>query len=346
MALDDALGRRWGLLITALAAIVATAAIGISSDAHARKKPLTKVKADGFTSPIAEKHKGHVVFSKARVARAPKTDAPFVHKFSLSDPIHMRAFLTDSFYNMLVDKGIQYRSTSPHSDDLFAFEVTVDGHKKPIRIWDFHPGEDLIKTDLAFPLGGSEHFSLTAKANFEGKRDPASRFITQILPLLKEGDNKITVTFKGHCRGYGKGYVDVREPLGEGSFILSIKPGEIKKFIKSHGPRLAKSKHRKNKKLVKLFKKTIEREWKKETYIGSVTTSKQWHVKLHRYHGRPTERTVNAVVVLKHEKHDYCRAFNLTFAQTYAGRGNKFHDHMRIYVGGNKRFPCENAPKR
>lgn len=78
-------------------------------------EPAPKVQSEGFPSAVAEAHQGEVVFSTQEIPRGPTDDSSFSTRFTLDDPIYLRAFMPDSFHNIAADAGVACTSTYPAS---------------------------------------------------------------------------------------------------------------------------------------------------------------------------------------------------------------------------------------
>lgn len=323
------------------AALALVLAVGSTAQA-ADREPVEPVKDEGFTSPVHGAHAGEILFSKKPVPRAPTSDADFGTSFQLTDKIYLRPFLKRSLENDLRATGWQC-----YKDRIRGMKVQVGDapEKEWVTIEWKGTHENNFDDWLSWSLASDGKRYLT-----EGKLvwtpksgDYRWDFATEVVPLLKEGDNQLTFHVVGHCYAKGDGYEMQDWTAASSTITLTVPKGGKEAYWKKVGPFLPKHALKGGKKLVAPMKKTVAEEWPSEDVLAAVTTSEEWHVALNRYHGKPEHRTVSAVVVVRKKGEERCRAFDLSFRQQYTGSGKKFHKAMSLLVGSSKDFPCVNA---
>jgi len=318
-----------------------------------KKKPtykVTQVKAEGATSPTAAAHQGQIAFSKSPIERGPKSADAFETRFTLSDPIHMRPFMADSFHNLLAAQGKQYVHKHSIWKTKFDFHIQVNGEADPKK-WPtlgvMRPGRRLAEQTTTWSPDASGDTSLTGQTEYPG-RGAAYIFSSEVLPLLKVGDNEITVRAIGGGASKGPdGSKYAKVELAKGTFTLTVAAGDIARHIEKKGPKLV-SKHPDEAQLVPLYKEALAKLWKNAHIRDVVTMSKLWDVKFKEISGRPIKRTVVAHVVLQNDD-GTCKVMDMPFIQKYAGPGDQFHPDMEIGVAlsaESKPFPCVPEKKK
>ncbi len=305
------------------------------------------VETEGFTGPVHEQYRGKVVFSNAKIPRAPADDSKFKNRFSLEGPLYMRVFLEDSLYNLMVAKGLRFRGDTSQSGaadaGYISFEVEVNGaiQEDWVGINFFVPGEQHLREFTVFGIDDDSEINLLGNAETE----PARNFAAFVTPLLQPGENTIRIHVTGQAPAYqlDRSTAHFDEVIASGEFRIRASRRELISYTQEHGPRLATSTHPENAELVKKFKEAINREWPNEVFLGASTLSPIWSVEVHPYTGDPISRSVDAEVVLRKGDETTCRHCELTFFQALDPAMDDTGVPMRIQTGVCYAFPCSNA---
>jgi hypothetical protein len=145
---------------------------------------ITPVDDDGFTHDFHKQNAGKIVFSKSEIAKSTTSDAAFGNKFSSTEDLYARVYLSRSMTNEAYSIGA-YPTLS------FTYRITVDGQTFPSFAADEIqvPGDgEVYKKWTTFQL------ALTPKASDvpEYPSSEMNNFFTKMYSL-PEGNHKVKI---------------------------------------------------------------------------------------------------------------------------------------------------------
>lgn len=302
------------------------------------------VQPEGFQSPIHRQSAGRVLFSKRPIPRGPRSRAGFTDRFTLRDPIYLRPMLATSMDDALRKQGVRCYKMRRRI-------AQVQIGQAPRKQWvglEFkatHPtnfGEWMtysLDSDGKHPLNGGPTY-------FPADRNRAKyRFGAELLPRLGPGAHKLTFHITAECYGRtDNGYKTRRVEVATGTITLTLTKRDLRRYFRTKGPFIQRSRHRANRRLRRRMMKTVARKWRNERVRGARILSPRWNVVRHRYLRRTLRRWVDAAVVVQRRGATRCRVFTLGFTQRSLDGRRRFAPEMTFSVGSSYPFPCVNAP--
>lgn len=305
--------------------------------AAAADPALPPVPDEGPTGPVHTAHAGQVVFSRAKIDRAPADASGFVTEVTLADALYVRPFLRTSPENAMRADGIACEVQGIQPTRWTRVKVN-DGD------WAFIESRTLQKDNYrewtTWSLDASADTNLLAGPTFvpADVDKPGFAFGARVVPRLSVGANKLQVEFGVSCR-MESGEAPPKT-LARGDLTVQVKDGDVDRWLATKGPRLPESKHPEQATLKPKLIAALSAAWSNETVLDAVLPSPDWRTEQDPSTGALAERSTPAWALTRLKDKSTCRIFDLTLIQKSVNGGPSWSPDVTFAVGGSRDFPC------
>ncbi|HLP12447.1 MAG TPA: hypothetical protein VK177_10985 [Flavobacteriales bacterium] len=282
---------------------------------------------EGITGPLHQKYVGKIVFSKSEIVKGSENEASFTNSFTLADNIYGRVYNKQSNSN--------YANNIGHIWGLsdFHYRLTIEGApKNELLTYDWTNSgfdKEANKTWTTFQLGYSPDASHIKEYN---KAD--INIMYENLYHLPEGSYKVKIDYIFDVPSdQEKTSATVGEPMkwttkfgpeqlmASGEFTINVKNSDKLAYAKKVSKPLPEASMNDAALEASMIKATTGK-WAGQTPVKAVIIGDDW-VYLRDGWGNITGRTIEAAVVIKYEKENMHKVYDMRFYQQNQG-GDKY----------------------
>lgn len=285
------------------------------------------------TPQLTETHRamaGKVVFSKTEAPPDPGDASAFTDRFTLGEPIHVRAFTDDSLWNRMPEMRPTFRGYSS-TGVYFTLQI----------------GDMPLERGLPVGAVGLSQAEARTLASFA----PAvpltaiGRFATKAVDRLVEGDNALIVRayFQPSASLGNRPYEKDGVLIAEGAVTLAATREGLIQIAEAGTEPFEGRVHPERSRVTALFRKDFEawRSGKKaQMVIVDIVPLDGWTVVTSPVHGRPTARYQRAAI--QYRSDDWCYAKVFSREHAYTGLGDTFAEESQFGWFDNtaREWPC------
>lgn len=301
----------------------------IYANMEAQKYSSPKVEDLGSSGTFHDANMNKIVFSKSEIVKGAENASSMTNKFTTADNIYSRVYLNQSMANFSNDIG-----AFPYTSD-YLYRFTIEGYTHP----------EIIGNNITINHFGNENFqkwttfqlALSPQAS-DVKEYPEAEYNAMFwtnIYHLPEGSYNVKVELiydipadqeetsardEINCRKWTTKF-GAEKVIAAGTFSIDVKNADklaLSKKLSEGLPASAKS----DAALAASMVKVTTGMWENQTPVKAVITSSDW--KYHRdWRNIITHRTITGAVVIKFEKENVYKVFEMSFAEQNQG-GDKY----------------------